>query len=68
MEGVQGELDKLDQSGDSSHLQILEDEVFLDSRLLARLEKAEQAQGKVDGKAGDAYARTQPATCSPWRN
>ena len=40
---MQAQLDKLGQSDDSNHLQTLEDEIFLGSRLLARLERAQDA-------------------------
>ena len=48
LQGVQDQLDKLDQADESSHLQTIEDELFLGSRLLARLERAEKAQGEAE--------------------
>ena len=45
---IQTQLDELKQPDDSSHVQTLEDEHFLGSRLLARLERAEEASVKVD--------------------
>ena len=44
MQNLQGALDKLGQTDETNHMQVLEDEVFLGSRVLARLERAEQAQ------------------------
>ena len=50
---VQIQLDKEGRSDDSDHIQTVEDEVFLSSRLLARLEKAAEARGREkDDKRG----------------
>ena len=43
LQGVQEQLDKLGQADDSNHAQAMEDEMFLGSRLLARLDRAEEA-------------------------
>ena len=43
---VQIQLDKEGRSDDSDHMQTGEDEIFLSSRLLARLEKAAEAKGR----------------------
>ena len=48
LQGVQVQLDKLDQADESIHLQNIEDELFLGSRLLVRLERAEEAQDKTE--------------------
>ena len=46
LHGVQAQLDKVGQSDESTHLQTVEDEIFLGSRVLSRLEEAEKAQSK----------------------
>ena len=48
LQDVQDQLGKLDQADDTSHMQTMEDEVFLGTRLLARLEKAQEASSKAD--------------------
>ena len=48
LQGVQDQLDKLNQADDSNHMQTMEDEVFLGTRLLARLERAQEAPSKAD--------------------
>ena len=48
---VQAKLDNIEQTDDSSHMQTLEDELFLSSRLLARLEKAEETRCKDDSRS-----------------
>ena len=57
LQQVQDQLDKLGQPDDSSHSQNMEDEMFLGSRLLVRLEKAEHAAPGVDSQnlMGNAY-------------
>ena len=44
LQDVQVQLDELGQSDESTHLQTVEDEIFLGSRVLGRLEEAEKAQ------------------------
>ena len=51
MKKTQLELDKLGQADDTGHMRTIEDELFLGSRLLARLDKAEEAQGKANAKS-----------------
>ena len=46
LQDVQIQLDKEGRSDDSDHMQTVEDEIFLSSRLLARLEKAAEAKGR----------------------
>ncbi|KAF0295883.1 Importin subunit alpha-1 [Amphibalanus amphitrite] len=48
LQGLQVQLDKLGQADETDHVQTLEDEAFLGSRLLARLEKAEEAQFRTE--------------------
>ena len=48
---IQLQLDKLGQADDTGHMQIMENESFLGSRLLARLERAEEAQDKANAKS-----------------
>ena len=44
LEGVQIQLDKFEQLDDSTHMQTMEDELFLASRVLSRLEKADETR------------------------
>ena len=55
IQGVQDQLDKLGQADDSSHSETMEDEIFLGSRLLKRLERDEQAQVKAESQIPTAY-------------
>ena len=48
LHSTQAELDKLGQADDTGHMQTMEDEVFLGSRLLTRLERAEEAKEKAE--------------------
>lgn len=48
LQNVQSQLNKSGQSDDSNHVQALADEIFLGSRLLARLEKREDAQSRPE--------------------
>ena len=61
LQGVQTQLDKLGQADDSSHSQIMEDELFLGSRLLKRLERDDQARDKAESHVPTAY--TELKTC-----
>ena len=60
LQDVQVQLDKEGHADDTSHAQTVEDEIFLCSRLLARLEKAEEAKGKGESKssAGNAELKS----------
>ena len=60
LQDIQIQLDKDGKSDDSTHMQAVEDEVFLSSRLLARLEKADEAKGKGDqrSQAGNAEMKS----------
>ena len=51
---VQVQLDKGGHTDDSSHVQTMKDEVFLSSRVLARLEKAKEAEGMTEAKSSIA--------------
>ena len=46
LHGVQAQLDNVGQSDESTHLQTVEDEIFLGSRVLSHLEEAEKVQSK----------------------
>ena len=59
--GIQVQLDKMGQADDTNHVQNLEEEVFLGSRLLARLEKAEEAQDKAEHQMPTAYTELKTA-------
>ena len=59
--GIQVQLDKMGQADDTNHVQNMEDEVFLGSRLLARLEKAEEAQDKAEHQMPTAYTELKTA-------
>ena len=61
LQGVQDQLDKLGQADDSSHSQTMEDEIFLGSRLLKRLERDEQAQVKAELQIPTAYTELKTA-------
>ena len=61
MQGVQVQLDKMGQTDDTNHSQITEDEVFLGSRMLARLEKAEEAEDKAEHQIPTAYTELKTA-------
>ena len=61
LQGVQDQLDKLGQADDSSHSQTMEDEIFLGSRLLKRLERDEQAQVKPESQIPTAYTELKTA-------
>ena len=68
LQGVQDQLDKLGQPDDSSHSQNMEDEMFLGSRLLARLEKAEdtaQKRADLQGSMGNADLKASVAVKIP---
>ena len=56
LQTIQTQLDKTGQADESNHIQMMEDEVFLGSRVLARLEKAEEAKGKAESKSSSAKA------------
>ena len=59
--GIQVQLDKMGQADDTNHVQNMEDEVFLGSRLLARLEKAEEARDKAEYQMPTAYTELKTA-------
>ena len=61
IQGVQDQLDKLGQADDSSHSETMEDEIFLGSRLLKRLERDEQAQVKAESQIPTAYTELKTA-------
>ena len=61
MQGIQVQLDKMGQADDTNHLQNTEDEVFLGSRLLTRLERAEEAEGKAECHIPTAYTELKTA-------
>ena len=46
LQGVQSRLDKIGQTGETNHVQVMEDEIFLGSRLLARLERVDESQAE----------------------
>ena len=50
LQDTQTQLDKLGQTDETSHIQTMEDELFLSSRVLARLERADEAKGMPDPK------------------
>ena len=56
LKDVQDKLDKMDQVDETNHMQTMEDEVFLGSRLLARLERAEEAQGMTGPQSSTGNA------------
>ena len=64
---VQTQLDKTGQLDESSHVQNLEDEIFLSSRVLSRLEKAEEDKRKPGPTAsvGSADLRSSLAVKIP---
>ena len=61
MQGIQVELDSMGKADDTSHFQITEDEVFLGNRLLTRLERAEEAEDKVEHQIPTAYTELKTA-------
>ena len=61
LQDVQTELDKLGQADDSSHSQTMEDELFLGSRLLKRLERDDQARDKAESHIPTAYTELKTA-------
>ena len=48
LHSVLAELENMGQADDTGHMQTMEDEVFLGSRLLARLERAEEFKGRAE--------------------
>ena len=48
LHSVVAELEKMGQTDDTGHLQTMEDDVFLSSRLLARFERAEESKGRAE--------------------
>ena len=62
LQGIQTQLDKLGQADDSSHSQTMEDELFLGSRLLKRLERDDQARDKDKDKSHIPTAYTELKT------
>ena len=54
LQGTQAQLGKLGQTDETSHIQTMEDELFLSSRVLARLERADEAKGMPDPKSSAA--------------
>ena len=50
LKGIQLQLDQLGQTDDTGHMRTIEDELFLGARLLARLDKAEEAQSKANAQ------------------
>ena len=61
IQGVQTQLDKLGQADDSSYSQTMEDELFLGSRLLKRLERDDQARDKAESHIPTAYTELKTA-------
>ena len=61
LQGIQDQLDKFGQADDSSHSETMEDEIFLGSRLLKRLERDEQAQVKAESQIPTAYTEFKTA-------
>ena len=61
LQGIQDQLDKFGQADDSSHSETMEDEIFLGSRLLKRLERDEQAQVKAESQIPTAYTELKTA-------
>ena len=61
LQDVQTQLDKLGQADDSSHSQTMEDELFLGSRLLKRLERDDQVQAKAESHIPTAYTELKTA-------
>ena len=61
LQGVQTRLDKFGQADDSSHSETMEDELFLGSRLLKRLERDDQARDKAESHIPTAYTELKTA-------
>ncbi|KAF0309109.1 hypothetical protein FJT64_019710 [Amphibalanus amphitrite] len=67
LQGLQVQLDKQGQADETNHVQTLEDEAFLGSRLLTRLEKAEEAQFRAESMkaAGSADLKSSLTVAIP---
>ncbi|XP_043199182.1 uncharacterized protein LOC122368923 [Amphibalanus amphitrite] len=67
LQAVQVQLDKQGQADETDHVQTLEDEAFLGSRLLTRLEKAEEAQFRAESMkaAGSADLKSSLTVAIP---